>query len=112
MFPSYREAGGNVVFEAMGYGMPLVVSDLGGPGSSVDDRCALRVHPKNPDQYADDLAAAITRLVDDPQRRAEMGAAARTRVAETALWDRKIEQVEALYDDLLSRPTEGERDGT
>ncbi len=36
-----------------------------------------------------------------------MGAAARTRVAETALWDRKVEQLEALYEDLLSRPAEG-----
>jgi glycosyltransferase involved in cell wall biosynthesis len=107
VFPSYREAGGNVVFESMGYGVPLVVSDLGGPSSSVDDTCAIRVHPKNPDQYADDLAAAIIRLVDDPGLRAQMGAAARKRVGETALWDRKVEQLEALYDDLLPRSGEG-----
>ena len=45
VFPSYREPGGNVVFEAMGYGVPLVVSDRGGPASFVDDTCAIRVHP-------------------------------------------------------------------
>jgi glycosyltransferase involved in cell wall biosynthesis len=101
VFPSYREPGGNVVFESMGYGVPLVVSDLGGPGSFVDATCAIRVHPENPDQYADDLAAAITRLVDDPGLRAQMGAAARKRVAETALWDRKVERLEALYDEVL-----------
>jgi glycosyltransferase involved in cell wall biosynthesis len=101
VFPSYREPGGNVVFESMGYGVPLVVSDRGGPGSFVDDTCAIRVHPENPDQYADDLAAAITRLVDDPGLRAQMGAAARKRVAETALWDRKVERLEALYDQVL-----------
>lgn len=101
VFPSYREPGGNVVWESMGYGVPLVVSDVGGPGSFVDDTCAIRVHPRNPDQYADDLAAAITRLVDDPGLRAQMSAAARKRVAETALWDRKVEQLETLYDDLL-----------
>ena len=33
--------------------------------------------------------------------RTRMGAAARERVAETAVWDRKVEQLEALYDDLL-----------
>ena len=104
VFPSYREPGGNVVFESMGYGLPLVVSDLGGPGSFVDDECAIRVHPESPDQYANDLAAAITRLVDDPRLRARMGSAARKRVAETGLWDRKVEQLEALYDDLLSPP--------
>ena len=104
VFPSYREPGGNVVFESMGYGVPLVVSDLGGPGSFVDDTCAIRVHPENPDQYANDLAAAITRLVDDPGLRAQMGVAARKRVAETGLWDRKVEHLEALYDSLVPRP--------
>jgi hypothetical protein len=43
------------------------------------------------------------RLIDDPGLRAQMGAAARARVAETGLWDRKVEQLEALYDDLLPR---------
>jgi glycosyltransferase involved in cell wall biosynthesis len=103
VFPSYREPGGNVVFESMGYGLPLIVSDLGGPGSFVDAECAIRVHPSSPDQYADDLASAVMRLIDDPGLRAQMGAAARARVAETGLWDRKVEQLEALYDDLLPR---------
>lgn len=108
VFPSYREPGGNVVFEAMGYGLPLVVSDIGGPGAAVDESCAIRVSPANPDQFADDLAAAITRLVDDPHLRVTLGAAARQRVAETALWDRKVEQLEALYDDVLAQRGEGE----
>jgi glycosyltransferase involved in cell wall biosynthesis len=101
VFPSYREPGGNVVFESMGYGLPLVVTDLGGPGNVVDDTCGIRVHPKNPEQFADDLAAAITRLVDDSELRARLGAAARQRVADTAVWPRKVEHLEALYDDLL-----------
>lgn len=107
VFPSYREPGGNVVFESMGYGVPLVVSDRGGPGSFVDDTCAIRVHPTNPDQYADELAVAITRLVDDPALRAQMGVAARKRAAETALWDRKVERLEALYREVLVTPGEG-----
>ena len=43
VFPSYREPGGNVVFEAMVNGVPLVVGYRGGPASSLDDRCAIRV---------------------------------------------------------------------
>jgi glycosyltransferase involved in cell wall biosynthesis len=104
VFPSYREAGGNVVFEAMGYGLPLVVTDLGGPAAAVDESCAIRVHPSNPDQFAEDLAHAITRLVDQPALRSRLGAAARQRVAQIALWDRKVERLEALYDDVLRNP--------
>ena len=101
VFPSYREPGGNVTFEAMGYGLPLLVTDLGGPGNVVDDTCGIRVHPTDPDQFANDLAAAITRLVDDPALRARLGAAARRRVGEIAVWDRKVEQLEALWDDVV-----------
>ena len=52
VFPSYREPGGNVVFESMGYALPLVVTDLGGPGNVVDDTCGIRVHPADPEQFA------------------------------------------------------------
>jgi len=101
VFPSYREPGGNVTFEAMGYELPLIVTDLGGPGNVVDDSCGIRVHPTGPEQFANDLAAAISRLVDDPELRARLGAAARRRVGEIAVWDRKVELLEALWDDML-----------
>jgi glycosyltransferase involved in cell wall biosynthesis len=101
VFPSYREPGGNVTFEAMGYELPLIVTDLGGPGNVVDDSCGIRVHPTDPEQFANDLAAAISLLVDDPELRARLGAAARRRVGEIAVWDRKVELLEALWDDLL-----------
>jgi glycosyltransferase involved in cell wall biosynthesis len=101
VFPSYREPGGNVTFEAMGYGLPLLVTDLGGPGNVVDDSCGIRVHPTDPEQFANDLAAAISRLVDDPALRARLGAAARRRVGEIAVWERKVEQLEALWDDVV-----------
>jgi glycosyltransferase involved in cell wall biosynthesis len=100
LFPSYREPGGNVIFESMGYGLPLVISDRGGPASFVDESCAFRIAPENPDQYRAALAAAITRLVDDPSLRTRMGEAAIRRVAQTGVWDRKVEQLEELYDDL------------
>lgn len=108
VFPSYREAGGNVVLEAMGYGLPLVVSDRGGPASSVDETCAIRVHPDTPEHYAVEIARGIERLVYDPALRAKMSISARRRVAEIGLWDRKVERLEALYDDVVgARPGAG-----
>jgi glycosyltransferase involved in cell wall biosynthesis len=101
VFPSYREPGGNVIFEAMGSGLPMVVCDQGGPGSAVDDSCGIRLHAVSPEQYAQDIACAIARLVSDQNFRLSLGEQARRRVAEIALWDRKIEQLEILYNTIL-----------
>jgi glycosyltransferase involved in cell wall biosynthesis len=101
VFPSYREPGGNVVFEAMGYGLPLIVCELGGPGAAVDDESAIRLPASNTEQYAADLADAITQLASNPERRARMGAAARRRVGEVGLWSRKVAKMGELYDQLI-----------
>ena len=102
LFPSYREPGGNVVFEAMAHGLPLIVSDLGGPGNVVDESCGLRLHPVTPESYARNLAGAVGKLAADPRLRAELGAGARRRVADVALWDNKVLHLESLYADVLA----------
>jgi glycosyltransferase involved in cell wall biosynthesis len=101
VFPSYREPGGNVVFEAMAHGLPLLVSDIGGPGNVVDESCGIRLHPAAPEEYARDLAAAITRLAD-PRLRGLLGDGARARAAEVALWDSKVQHLEAIYAEVLA----------
>ncbi len=101
VFPSYREPGGNVTFEAMAAGLPLVVCDRGGPGSAVDESCGIRLCPISPEQYAQDIASAIRRLVEHRDLRLSLGEQARRRVAEIALWDRKVDHLESLYATVL-----------
>jgi glycosyltransferase involved in cell wall biosynthesis len=101
LFPSYREPGGNVVFEAMGYGLPLIVSDRGGPGSAVDDKSGIRLPAESPDQYAGSIASAIRRLVSDRGLRLALGEGARQRVREVGLWDSKIGHLEAIFADIV-----------
>lgn len=101
LFPSYREPGGIVIFEAMSYGLPLIVGDVGGPGESVDDKSGIRIHPESPDQYARSIAAAITRLVSERALRLTLGEGARRRVSEIGLWDSKVERLEAICADIL-----------
>jgi glycosyltransferase involved in cell wall biosynthesis len=101
VFPSYREPGGNVTFEAMGFGLPLVVSTRGGPGQVVDETCGIRVTPVTPDQYARDVAAAIRRLVEDRDLRVSLGEGARRRVADIGLWNRKFDQLDLLFAKVL-----------
>jgi len=105
VFPSYREPGGNVVFEAMGAGLPLVVVDRGGPAASVDEHCAIRLPVTTPEALAKDLAEAITRLSKDPELRRAMGLAARQRLQEYGLWESKLDIVDRLYRELTPRTT-------
>jgi glycosyltransferase involved in cell wall biosynthesis len=95
-FPSYREPGGNVVFEAMSFGLPLIVCKRGGPGNVVDDSCGLSLSAESPQQLSRDLAAAARTLVNDSELRASLGAAARRKVAETAMWERKVDHLELI----------------
>jgi len=103
VFPSYREPGGHVVAEAMGFGLPLIVSDRGGPGYIVDETCGIRVTPVEPEQYSRDIAAAVRTLVIDPVRRQELGHQARKRIGEIAVWDSKVLAMKRVYQDVLER---------
>lgn len=105
VFPSYREPGGNVTFEAMGFGLPLVVCDRGGPGNVVDSSCGFALPAENPAQLRHDVAGAVRRLVTDPELRIALGRGARLRVAELALWDRKVEQLGHLFTELIAPGT-------
>ena len=102
VFPSFREPGGNVPFEAMSWGLPLVVADAGGPGHVVTDDIGLRIPVTDPVTYAGDLAAAIRALAVDPARRLAMGKAAREEALATGTWERRVEQIEKVYADLAA----------
>ncbi|MCK1619034.1 glycosyltransferase [Bradyrhizobium sp. 159] len=106
VFPSYREPGGNVAFEAMGFGLPVIVSNRGGPGSAADETCGICLQPLSPEQYARDIAGAIRRLVEDRELRLALGRGGRRRVADIALWDRKIDHLAALFANVI-----GDMDG-
>jgi glycosyltransferase involved in cell wall biosynthesis len=99
-FPSWREPGGNVVFEAMGHHLPLIVCDRGGPSAAVDSSCAFSLEAHDPEQLARDLATAVRRFVADPSLVATMGAAARRRLDAVGLWSSKIDRIAALYEEV------------
>lgn len=101
-FPSYREPGGNVVFEAMGHHLPLIVCDRGGPGAAVDSSCAFTLETHDPDQLARDIASAVRRFLADPSLVSTMGAAARRRLEMVGLWSSKVDRIAALYEELAA----------
>lgn len=74
---SYREGLPKSALEAMAAGKPLVATDMPGCREAVvDGVTGILVPPRD----APALAAALARLIDDPELRARFGAAGRARV--------------------------------
>jgi glycosyltransferase involved in cell wall biosynthesis len=82
------------VLEAMAAGLPVVATRVGGvPELVVDGETGLLVPPADPPA----LAAALQRLLDEPELRARLGAAGRARVEEHFALEAFLESHLDLY---------------
>jgi alpha-maltose-1-phosphate synthase len=111
--PSIYEPFGIVNLEAMGCGIPVVASAVGGipeivlPGETGhlvafeqgDDGFG---SPADPDAFARELAARITDILEDGELAARMGRAGRQRVEERFSWHAIADQTAQLYRRLAS----------
>jgi glycosyltransferase involved in cell wall biosynthesis len=79
VFPSTTDTFGNVVIEAQASGLPVIVSDVGGPKELVEDGVNGLVTKA---RDVEDVARAITLLACDQQMRARMGEKARQSVVD------------------------------
>lgn len=109
---SVRECGGAVVLEAMAMTLPVIACDWGGPADYIDAECGLLVSPLPRETFAKRLADAILKLARDPALRRQMGSAARQRVVESFDWEKKVDQICAIYADAIhgNRGTRSRRD--
>ncbi len=112
--PSVYEPFGIINLEAMACETPVVASKVGGIPEVVVDgetgvlvpiepRSASEVEPKDPEQFARDLAAGINTLVADPQKRQAMARSARQRVEEHFSWHSIAQQTVDFYEELIAR---------
>jgi glycosyltransferase involved in cell wall biosynthesis len=65
LFPSLREFGGTVVFEALAFGAVPVVADYGGPGDIVTDQVGYRIPLTDERHMAQQIESVLTRLASD-----------------------------------------------
>lgn len=90
-----RESFGIVLVEAMAAGLPVVASEIPGYREVVrDDEEGLLVPPRDPGA----LAAALGRILDDPDLAARLGKAGVARAARYS-WDTVIREVESAYEE-------------
>lgn len=96
-FPSWHENLSNALLEAMGAGLPVVATRVGGNTEVVGRGGGLLVPPHDPGG----LAAALRTLVDSPGRREALGAEAREVVRLHYSMDRMVEVMDAIYQTIL-----------
>lgn len=94
VLPTLTEALPTVLAEAMGAGLPVIASRVGGvPEMIADGQNGLLVEPEDPDS----LSRACIRLLDRPGERATMGAAGWQIVNQKFSIERQVEQLKELY---------------
>lgn len=97
--PSYREGVPTVLLEAAASGRPVVATDIPGCRAAVKDGVTgILVPPKDPQA----LAAAIGRLIRDPQQRRELGWRGRELMEERFDELHIVEATVEIYEELMS----------
>jgi glycogen(starch) synthase len=99
LMPSWREGLPTVALQAGLMGRPIIASRVGGlPEVVLHQQTGLLV--EKGDSGA--IAAAITYLLDYPERAIKMGQQARQRVQEHFIWERCVAAYDSLYRQLIT----------
>ncbi len=96
----YRDAEhSGVLYAALAFGKPLVLSAVGGFPDVAQKGAAQLVPPEDPVA----LATVLVDLVDDESARTELGKAAALAAASSYSWDEAASQTLALYRELIEK---------
>jgi glycosyltransferase involved in cell wall biosynthesis len=99
-----RESFGVAAVEAAACGLPVIASQVGGlPEVVLDGQTGLLVPPGD----VNALAAAMARLLSEPELRARMGQAGRRFVLEHYRWEDNASLMDQLYKEVVSAGRHG-----
>jgi glycosyltransferase involved in cell wall biosynthesis len=103
VFPSVREFGGGVVFEALAVGVVPVVADFGGPGDIVYPEVGYKVSLTNEGDVVSQLEAVLAELVSDRDRLDRMRQQGMSYAKDFLTWDAKAQIVTRIMNWVLAR---------
>ena len=93
VFPSVRDFGGGVVFEALAMGVVPVVADFGGPGDIVHEEVGFKVSLTNEDDVVLQIEKVLAELARDPGLVDRLRQQGMRYARECLSWDGKAEMV-------------------
>ena len=97
VLPSLHESSPNALIEAMGVGLPCIASDVGGIVDLVEDgENGIRVPPQNPEA----LAAALHRVLAEPDFATKLGRNARATIQQKFNAAESMRKLEEIYRQL------------
>jgi len=97
VLPTFAEGTPNGIIEAMAHGIPVIASNVGGIPDIIEADCGILVPPGD----AGALAHAMATLANDPERRKEMGAAARERYQKLFAPTAVVPEILKLYQRVI-----------
>lgn len=104
VLPSYREGFPNVLIEAAAMELPVIATDIAGCKDAVLQHASGELFAKG---NAEQLAAAIVKLTDDPDLRRQYGSAGRAFVEENFAGEKIWEGQLGLYRQMLQGVVRG-----
>ena len=101
LFPSLREGSPTVILEAMYHQLPVIAFKQNGADIMLNDECGILIPIRNKEQMINDFVNSIIKLYENPDRRIEMGKAARKKIEENFLWEKRGIKMNNLYEQYV-----------
>lgn len=103
VFPSVRDFGGGVVFEALACGAVPIVADFGGPGDIVRPDVGFKVPLTNEDQFVHDMGKTLTELAKNRDLLRRLRKQGMSYARECLTWEAKAERTTQVLNWVLRR---------
>lgn len=100
IMPSFREATGSVVMEAMENGLPVITINKFGGATILDEETGWLYDGNSREEYIENLKKAIVECIQNPEIVKQKGKNAQKRT-EKYTWEEKVKYYQSIYEKLL-----------